>query len=98
MGGSVLCHMAGWSPRWMTRELLYVGFDYPFNALRVKTLYATVPADNTRALKINRRWGFKDVVTLPDVYPDGDMVILGMRREDCRFLGIGPPARVLEEV
>jgi RimJ/RimL family protein N-acetyltransferase len=97
-GGSVLCHMAGWSPHWMTRDLLYVGFDYPFNGLKVRKIFATIPSDNWNAIHINKRWGFRDECTLTDVYPGADMIVLSMQREDCRFLGLKPHARVAEEV
>ena len=98
-GGSVICHMAGWSPSWMTRDLLWVGFDYPFNALHVVKIFATVPSDNAAALSINKRWGFREEHTVKDVYPGADMILLSMGREDCRFLGVKPhAARVAEEV
>jgi RimJ/RimL family protein N-acetyltransferase len=98
-GGSVLCHMAGWSPRWMTRDLLWVGFDYPFNALQVRKIFACIPSDNRDAIAINKRWGFRDECILRDVYPGADMIVLSMQREDCRFLGLKPHAqRVAEEV
>ena len=59
-GGSVGGHVASWSPRWLTRDLLFVSFDYAFNGLGVKKIFGTVPSDNMKAISLNRRWGYKE--------------------------------------
>ena len=47
-------------------------------------------ASNTKSLELAKHLGFKIVATVPDVYVAGDELILGMRREECRFLDITP--------
>lgn len=73
---------------WMSRDLLWAAFDYPFNKLGVNVILGQVCADNDSALKLNRHLGFKVIAKIPDAHMDGDLVIMAMRREDCRFLDI----------
>jgi RimJ/RimL family protein N-acetyltransferase len=78
---------------WMSRDLLWAAFDYPFNKLGVSVILGQVCADNESALKLNRHLGFKVVAEIADAHMDGDLVIMAMRREDCRFLDIKCPLR-----
>lgn len=85
-GGSVNAHMAGFRSGWATLELTRTVFQYCFNQLKVKKVFALVPSDNLKALEINRRMGFKDELVVPDVFADADLMVLSMRREQCRWL------------
>lgn len=89
-GGSIAAHMAGFRDGWCTRELLCRVFDYCFNTLGVKKVFAPVPSDNAKALELNRRVGFKDEVIVADVFADCDLVVLSMRRDECRWLRKAP--------
>ena len=73
---------------WMSRDLLWAAFDYPFNVLNVKVILGQICASNTDALRLNRHLGFKVVAEIPDAHMDGDLVIMAMRKEDCRWLNI----------
>ena len=70
---------------WMSRDLLWAAFDYPFNKLGVSVILGQVCGSNESALKLNRHLGFKDVATIPDAHNDGDLVILEMRPEYCKW-------------
>ena len=87
-GGSISIHMAGFQSGWATIQLTRMVFDYCFNQLHVKKVFALVPADNSKALEINRRMGFKDEVTVADVFADCDLVVLSMSRDECRWLRV----------
>jgi hypothetical protein len=78
---------------WMSRDLLWAAFDYPFNKLGVSVIIGQVCGDNESALKLNRHLGFKVVAEISDAHMDGDLVIMAMRREDCRWLDIKCPLR-----
>jgi len=78
-------HVAGVG-NWVTRELLHAVFDYPFNKAGLKVVLGLVPSGNDRALKFNRHLGFTEVARIPDAHPDGALVLLQMRRENCKFL------------
>jgi hypothetical protein len=73
---------------WMSRDLLWASFDYPFNKLGVSVILGQINADNESALRLNRHLGFKVVAEIPDAHMDGDLVIMAMKREDCRWLDI----------
>ena len=81
---------------WMSRDLLWAAFDYPFNKLGVKVILGQINADNADALRLNRHLGFKVVAEIPDAHMDGDLVIMAMRKEDCRWLDIQCPLRRLK--
>ena len=81
-------HTAAIVPNWISKDLLWACFDYPFNILKVKVILATVASTNTEALKLDRHLGFVDKAYIEDAHIDGDLVILAMRRENCRWLDI----------
>ena len=78
---------------WINKDFLWAVFDYPFNKLNLKVIIGQVCADNADALRLNRHLGFKVVAEIPDAHMDGDLVIMAMRKEDCRFLDIQAPLR-----
>lgn len=86
-GANVLMHVAGTGRRWLTREFLHVAFWYPFEQLGCKRVTGIVPSVNADALRFDTHLGFQLEATLKDAYPGGDLLVLVMRREDCRFLG-----------
>ena len=85
---SCMMHTAAIVPNWISKDLLWVCFDYPFNILKVKVILASVASTNEEALKLDRHLGFVDKAYIQDAHIDGDLVILAMRREDCRWLDI----------
>jgi RimJ/RimL family protein N-acetyltransferase len=86
-------HTAAIVPNWISKDLLWACFDYPFNILKVKVILATVASSNTEALKLDRHLGFVDKAYIEDAHIDGDLVILAMRRENCRWLDIKTPLK-----
>ena len=81
-------HVAAIGNNWMTREYLWMCFDYPFNQLKVKRITAFIEDDNEKAIKFDTHLGFKYETRMKDAYVNGDILIYVMRREDCRFLNI----------
>lgn len=90
-GASIAIHMAGFHPRWINRDMLWVAFDYPFVKLGVKKLVGHVSSGNQKALELDLKLGFKEEARIADVYADGDLVFLSMYKSDCRWLGLKPP-------
>ena len=84
-------HVASKGDYWMNKSLLLAAFDYPFNKLKVKVILAAVASTNEEALKLDRHLGFVDKAYIEDAHADGDLVILAMRRENCRWLDIKTP-------
>lgn len=90
-GGSVTMHDAGVEDtNWATRDFLWSVFDYAFNQLGCEVVVGPVPSTKTRALDVNRRLGFRQEAVVRGVFPDGDLVLMTMRRADCRWLRYRP--------
>lgn len=87
-GRSVRMHVASdESGQWMTREYLAVCWDYPFRQLKVNKVIGPVDSGNHDALRFDRALGFVHEATLKDAGRTGDLLLLTMTREQCRFLG-----------
>lgn len=88
VGSTCSMHMAGIG-RWITRELLWAAFDYPFNQLDMVQVFGYVSAHNAKALKLDKHLGFKPLLVVEGGWGlDVDMHVLTMRKEDCRWLNI----------
>lgn len=87
---SIQMHMAGFEKNWATPEFLVANFNYPFNQLEVRQVLAAVPSTNVLAMEIDIKLGFELLTLIPGAVPDGDMVILSMSREQCKWLKLVP--------
>jgi hypothetical protein len=96
-GGSINIHMTGFHPNWISRDLLWVGFHYPFEQLGVRKMFGQVGAHLPKVLKLDLHLGFKIEAIIKDVYPEGDMYLLSMYKEDCRWLQIRPRSLVSQK-
>lgn len=74
------------STRWLTREFLVHAFAYPFITCKLRRVTALVPASNARALRFDRKLGFRDEGYFPHAMPNDDVVALGMLREHCIYI------------
>lgn len=84
-GASVRMHSAG-EGNWVTRDLLFASFDYPFNRCKLNMVIGLIPSGNVQAIKFNTNLGFRTVLELPGAHPDGSLVVMTMERRECRFL------------
>lgn len=89
-GAIVTAHMAGSLPNWCSPELLWLVFDYCFLHLRVRRVLATVGSENKRAYKQVVRAGFVHEHTIEGGTPNGDLILLSMSRETCKWLSLRP--------
>ena len=89
-GKSISVHIAGFSPTWITRDLLWISFDYPFIQLKCANLFCQLRSRNFKALDFIKKIGFKQEVIIPEVYPDEDMIVGRLRKDECRWLNIKP--------
>lgn len=87
VGNVCWIHTAGMG-NWVSRELIRQTFHYPFVQVGVKYLFAAVAGNNHKALRFDRKMGFRDYDCLKDGWDDGiPLYILKMAKEDCRWLG-----------
>jgi len=84
-GASCQMHVAG-EGYWVTRDFLRHVFAYVFDTAGLNMVIGVVPSGNTRALRFDKHVGFKVVATLEGAHPDGSLVIVSLKREDCRYL------------
>ena len=82
---SVEIHAAG-EGNWITRELIWKVFAYAFESGGVKVILARVSSTNQKSLNFCKRFGFEEAARIPDAADDGDLVIMQLRKENCRWL------------
>lgn len=75
----------------ITRPLLWMSFDYPFNQLGMTKLVGPVDSGNLKARRLNEHLGFVPEATLKDAAPNGDLIIYTMTRPQCRWLNLRKP-------
>lgn len=98
-GASICAHMAGFDPHWANRDLLFAVFYYVFETCGCGSIFAQVPTYEETALAVDKKLGFKEEARIPDVFPGGDgLVVLRMRKEDCRWLAVRPRAEHLRKL
>lgn len=91
MGSAMLVHMAGDGSNWLTRDFIWMAFDYCFNQIGVRKLLAFMPDDNHRALNIALRMGFVFEARVEDVFPNhSDLLILVLDKSNAKWLSVKP--------
>ena len=55
---------------------------------RGPSIVGMVPSGNKEAIRFNERLGFKLENELHDAHPDGSLLLMTMRREECRWLDL----------
>jgi hypothetical protein len=70
----------------LTRKYIRYVYNYAFNTAKVYKLVGLVSSSNAKALKFDFHSGFIEEGRIVGGYPDGDIVILTMTREQCRYL------------
>jgi len=71
----------------MSKTFLATIFDYPFVQLGVNKLIGPTNSSNEDAIRFNCKLGFTEEARIKDAFPDGDMVLLTLTKDKCRFLG-----------
>ena len=58
-------------------------FDWVFNQLEKRYIYALVHEENTKALRLNKRLGFEEMARLNEGYAEGiDYILMKLSREN----------------
>lgn len=84
-GANVNCHIC-FEPNSLTREFLGLIYQYPFFQLGVKRITGLVVSTNQEALKLDMKMGFEVENVMKDAHPDGDIIVLVMWKNKCRYL------------
>lgn len=86
---SVEMHVAG-APGFVTRELLYKVFSYPFEVAGLSVVLIRVSSANVSSLRFVKHVGFREMCRIPNAAEDGDLVVLAMQKAECRWLKLNP--------
>ena len=82
-------HVASTDVYWLNKDLLFAIFDYPFNKVKVNVILAPICKDNVKSLNLCRKLGFEKVADIPYAHKDGDLIIMSMKRNQCKWLQQG---------
>lgn len=85
-GQSVQMHVGSDGDGWLVRSFLRRCFDYPFNRLKVKKAVAIVDSKNAASLRFCLHLGYVEEAIIKDAGKHGDLHILTMTRQQCRFI------------
>ena len=84
--GSVQIHIAIDNPKYVTRRAISCVFEYAFYQLEVHKVIGIVNSADFTTLSFDLRLGFIIEAVVKDAYDKGDMYILSMTQEQCRWL------------
>jgi len=71
---------------WSSRSILKALFNYPFNQLGCSRVTTIVDINNTHTIIFLEKVGFIKEGIMRDANPDGDAVILGLLKTECRWI------------
>lgn len=95
--GDIEVVIAAESPRWASREVFFTAFAYPFLQLGCRRVTARVPVSNLRARRLVEGAGFVLEGLMRCAASDGgDVMIYGMLKRECRWVGDQPRPRAGE--
>lgn len=83
-GRSICMHVA--IEKAVSRKYTRTCFDYPFNQLKVSKVLGLVDSTNDKALRFDKLLGFTEEARIADAGKSGDLVILSMTRQQCRWI------------
>lgn len=80
--------------KWLTRGFLKIAFAHPFIQWRLNRVTGLVPESNKKALRFDSHLGFVFEGVCRKATKNGDnVVILGMLKDECRYLPNSPGVR-----
>lgn len=82
---------------WATKSFLTSCFWYVFKQLNCVRCTAQVAASNVRAYRMNTRLGFQLEGIQRKGLGDEDILLLGMLRNECRWLPVGEKTNVTRQ-
>lgn len=83
-GATVRGHMAITGR--MNKEFIWFSFWYVFEQLKAHKLIGLVDSENTKAIRLDRHFGYVEEARINGGTPGGDMIIFTMKKEQCIYL------------
>lgn len=86
-GHDIRANIAATSPRWLSRDVLWQLFTYPFKQLECARITVIVSDDNPRSERLARWLGFTPEGRLRAGMSMGkDALVFGMLKHECRWI------------
>lgn len=86
---SCLAHLIIQDPFVLRHGFLHEAFKFVFLTKGRGLMTGLTPANNLKALKLNRHIGFREVCRIPDGHKPGiDSVLQIMTRDECRWINL----------
>lgn len=97
-GASFFIHQAAHDPRWLTRDMLWAIFHYPFVQCGCRSLIGMTPSENAQALAVAMKVGFEVETVIRDCLPGGEhLIVTRMWRDKCRWLNWKPKSLICNQ-
>ena len=87
-GNSMLMHCAG-EGAWINKDFLRKTFRYAFEQIKVHKLIGLVDSTNEKAIRLDLHLGFVQEAVITGAGAKGDLLVLTMTKEQCRYLSKG---------
>lgn len=85
-GGSIHVHWAGRDKHWLKGYMLTLVGMYVFDQLSCEIMYGEVRAKDEAVRKIDEKLGFDPVARLAGYFPNDDLIIYEVRKNDFTWL------------
>lgn len=85
-GASIMAHIWVAPHARPSKDWFAAIFDYPFNRLNVHKIIGQVRSTNKRAIELDQHFGFELECTVKGFYPEADLLVFTMTRDQCRVL------------
>lgn len=89
-GFNIEMSIASITPRWATKEVLRALFSYPFIQLGLPRVTGIAARDNASVRRFDERLGFVKEGIMRNAHSDGDAVIYGMLKNECKYIEDSP--------
>ncbi len=86
IGKTCCMHVVIQKPEYLSRSMIKETFGYIFNRCGVELVFGLVDSTNKEAIDFDLRLGFEEMMRVPNGGLDGDLVILGMKKNQCRWI------------
>ena len=84
---SVQCHFMLTSPLVLKHGFLECCAEFVYTVCKVERVYALVPANNEKAIKLNLHMGFTEKARMEEAFEKGvDYLLMEMKQENCIHL------------
>lgn len=87
LGKTCQMHVVNLTGKSTPRKLIWAAFHYAFVVCGLSMVFGILNSNNERAVEYDKKLGFKEVNRFPEAHDDGgDIVVLQMKRDDCRWV------------